>query len=435
MQVSVQSGEGLERRMTVGLEAEDVDAEVEKRLREFARSARMPGFRPGKVPIRILRQRYGVRVLQEVVGDLMKKSFPEALAQEELAPVGTPQIQPEIDESAKRYSYTAVFEVLPQLELSALNGKTIKRPVAEVTDEDLDAMLTRVREQSKSWKSVERPARTGDRLKVSFTATQGGEPFEGGTAEDLQVEIGAARMIPGFEDGLLGAQAGNERRLDLQFPDDYPAEHLKGKPVVFDVRIGEVAEPVVPDLDAELVKEFGLADGDLAGFRSDVRQNMERELRGRIDARVKNQAMNLLLEMNQFDLPNVLVAQQIEALKQQTRRNVGGGSFELADDMFRSQARRRVALGLIVAEVVKANGIEVDQERVREAVEDMASTYENPQEVIDYYYANKEHLSAVESVTLENQVVDWVLDQVRVVDEPSTFQELSAPGGLGGGPS
>lgn len=427
MQVSVESGEGLERRMTVGLEAEQIDAEVEKRLREFARSARLPGFRPGKVPVRILHQRYGEHMRHEVFGDLLKESYPEALAQQELQPAGAPQIEPEIDESAKRYSYTAVFEVLPEFELSALEGKTIKRPVAGVTDADLDKMLTRLREQHRTWRTVERPAGSGDRLKISFTGTLEGEPFEGGSAEDAFIELGSERMIPGFEDGLMGAQAGDERRLDLKFPDEYGAEHLKGKPVVFDVRVGEVAEQVLPELDADFAKAFGVADGDLDKLRQDVRKNMERELEERVQARIKNQAMDLLLDVNQIELPNVLIEQEIGTLKQQTRQQVGGGNFELPDDLFRDQASRRVALGLIIAEVVKANDIKVDPDKVREAVEEMASTYEHPQQVIDHYYANKEHLASVESLTLENQVVDWVLEQVTVEDEPTTFEELGTP--------
>ena len=413
--------------MKVGLEPERIDAEVEKRLRVFARSARMPGFRPGKVPVKILRQRYGGQVRQEVFGEMVQASFSEAVAKEALQPAGIPQIEPDIDESAKRYAYTAVFEVLPRFELGDLTGKTLKQPVAEVTDADLEAMLERLREQRKTWKTVDRPARLGDRLKVSFTGTMDGEPFEGGSAENIEIQLGLGRMIPGFEDGLIDTQAADERRLDLTFPDQYHVEHLKGKPVAFEVRVGEVAEPVIPELDADFAKSFGIADGDLDSFRLDVGQNMERELKERIHAKVKNQAMSLLLEVNQIDLPDVLVEKEIEALKQQTRHNAGGGEFELPDDLYRSQARRRVALGLIIAEVVKANDIRVDPDRVREAVEDMASTYEHPQQVIDHYYANKEHLASVESLTLENQVVDWVLDQVTVVDEPTTFDELSAP--------
>jgi len=427
MQVSVESGEGLERRMTVDLEPEKIDAEVQKRLRELARSVRLPGFRPGKVPVKILDRRFGGQVRQEVFGDLMKESYPEALAREALEPAGVPQIEPLIDADTKRYAYKAVFEVLPSFELSALEGKTIKRPVAEVTDGDLDTVLARLQEQRKTWETVERPAQSGDRLQISYEGTLEGEPFDGGSGEDKEIDLGSGRMISGFEDGLLGAQAGEERRLDLKFPDQYPAEHLRGKPVVFDVRVSKVSEPRLPELDADFAKAFGFEDGDLDAFRKDVRSNIERELKERIDARIKSQAMDLLLEANQIDLPNSLIEQEIATLKQQTRQRVGGGSFELPDDLFRDQARRRVALGLILAEVVKANEIKVDPERVREVVEDMASTYEDPQQVIDHYYAHKEHLAPIESLALEGQVVDWVVGQVTLVDEPTTFEELSAP--------
>jgi len=332
MQVSVESGEGLERRMTVGLPPEQVEAEVDKRLREFARSARLPGFRPGKVPVKILRQRYGAQVRREVFGELIQSSYGEALAQEALRPAGAPQIEPDIDASEQRYAYTAVFEVLPQFELAPLGGKTLKRPVAEVLDSDLEAMLMRLREQRKTWSPVERPAQAGDQLTISFRGTIDGEAFEGGSGEGTKLEIGSGRMIPGFEAGLEGAKAGDERTLDLRFPDQYHAEHLKGKPVVFEVRVSEVAGPVLPELDAEFAKAFGVEDGDLGRFRADVRQNMERELKQRIEAKIKNQAMDLLLEANQIDLPDVLVRQEIETLKDQARQKVGGWQFELQYD-------------------------------------------------------------------------------------------------------
>jgi len=427
MQVSVESGEGLERRMTVDLEPEQIDTAVDRRLREFARSARLPGFRPGKVPVKILRQRYGGQVRQEVFGELVQSSFAEAVVKEELRPAGPPRIEPDIDESAKRYAYTAVFEVLPQFELGDLQGKILKRPTASVSDADLDAMFTRLREQRKAWNPVERPAKTGDRLTISFAGTLDGEPFEGGSGEDAKIELGTGRMIPGFEDGLVGARAGDERRLDLQFPSEYHSERLKGKSVVFDVRVGEVAEPVLPDVDADFAKGFGVADGDLERFRAEVRENMGRELRERIRARIKSQAMDLLLEANQIDLPNVLVKEEIKTLKEQARRNVRGGKFELPDELFQEQARRRVALGLVISEVVKANEIKVDRVRVREVVEDMASTYEQPQDVIDYYYSDKGHLASVESLTLEDQVVDWVMENAHVEDVAATFEELTSP--------
>jgi len=426
MQVSVENGEGLERRMTVGLESERIDVEVEKRLREIARSSMMRGFRPGKVPLKVLRRCFGEQVLQAVFGELVKESFAEAVAKEDLLPAGAPQIEPDIDESAKRYTYTAVFEVFPQFELGALEGKTLKRPVAEVTDADLEGMLMRLREQNKTWRSVERPAQSGDRLSLSYNGILDGEPLDGGSARDAKIELGLGRMIPGFEDGLVGVHAGEERHLDLQFPEAYPAEQLRGRPVTFDVRVDEVAEPVIPELDADFAEALGIADGDLDRFRSDVRWNMERELKKRIDAKIKGQAMDLLVETNPIELPEVLVEEEIDALEQQARQTIQRGNLEFPDNLFRDQARRRVALGLILRKVVKANGIKVDPDRVREVVEDMASTYEHPQQFIDSYHANKDHRARVESLTLGSQVVDWVMGQVTVEDEPTTFDALTA---------
>ncbi len=413
--------------MTVDLEPERIDAEVDKRLREFSRSVRVPGFRPGKVPMKVLRQRYGGQMRREVFGELVQTSFSEAVAEEELRPAGPPRIEADMDESARRYAYTAVFEVLPRFELSPLEDKTIRQPVAEVTEADLDTMLTRLRRQQRTWSAVGRPAQVGDRLKISYSGTLDGEPFEGGSAEDIQIELGVGRMLPGFEEGLVGAQAGDERRLDLSFPDQYPSEHLKGKPVAFVVQVSEVAEPMLPELDADFVKGFGFPDGDLDKFRLDLRRNMERELKERIHARVKEQVMDLLLETNRIDIPESLIRKEIEVFKQRVRRDVGGGGFELPDNLFRDQAGRRVALGLIIGEIIKINGIEVDPERVREAVQDLASTYENPQQAVDYFYTDRDRVASMEALTLENQVVDWVLERIRVVDEPATFEGLSAP--------
>jgi trigger factor len=430
MQVSVESGEGLERRMTVGLEADQVEGEVDRRLRELVRTARLPGFRPGKVPVKVLRQRFGQQVRGEVLGELVQSTFAEAVGQKELRPAGAPSIDPDIDHAARRYAYTATFEVLPEFALGSLEGKVLKRPVAQVQESDVDALIERLRAQRKTFDEADRPAQEGDRVTMSFVGSIDGEPFEGGSAEHAQLELGSGRMIPGFEAGLIGARAGEERSLQLSFPEEYHAEHLKGKPVTFAVTVEAVAAPRLPEVDEAFARELGIEDGDLARFRADVRRNMERELKQRVEARIKRQAMDLLLEANPIDLPQVLIAQEIRTLKAQMQENLGGGrQLELPDGLFEEEARRRVALGLVIAEVVKANDIKVDPERVREVVEDMAATYENPQEVVEYYYSRREHLSSVETLTLENQVVDWVTAQVTVADEPHTFDELTKPAG------
>jgi trigger factor len=427
MQVSVETGEGLERRMRVDLPSERIQGEVDKRLQQLSRSARLPGFRPGKVPVKLLRQRYGDQVEAEVVGEMIQSTFPEAVSRESLRPAGQPRFEPDIDRAERRFAYTAVFEVLPELELASLEGQVVKRPVAEVTDGDLDTMLQSLREQRKTWQAAERPSQSGDRLVISFTGTMDGEPFDGGSGEGNQIVLGSGRMIPGFEDGLIGASAGETRTIDLTFPEDYQKESLAGRPARFEVKVDAVEAPVLPDLDADFARGFGIEDGDVDRLRADVRNNMDRELRQRIDARVKEQVMDLLISQNPIDIPTILVHQEIHSLKEQMRQNMGGSRMELPDSLFEDSARRRVALGLIIAEVVKRQGIKADPQRVRAAVEDLAATYEDPGEVMDYYYGSRDRLAPVESLVLEEQVVDWVLGHVSVEEEPATFAQITEP--------
>jgi len=431
MQVSVESGEGLERRMRVDLPLEQIRGEVDKRLQQLSRNARLPGFRPGKVPVKLLRQRYGEQVEGEVFSELVERTYPEAVAEQSLRPAGAPRIEPDIDHAGQRFAYTAVFEVLPELRLGSLEGQVVKRPVAEVTDADLERMLEGLRRQKRTWEPAGRAAQNGDTLVISFAGTIDGEPFEGGTASGTRIELGSGRMIPGFEDGLIGAGAGETRQLDLTFPEDYQEASVAGRAVRFEVTVDAVEAPVLPELDADFARGFGIEDGDLERFRSDVRGNMSRELRQRIDSRVKEQVMGLLISQNPIEIPTVLLAQEIRALKDQMRQNMGGSRMELPDSLFEDPARRRVALGLIIAEVVKVQGIKADPQRVKAAVDDLASTYENPQEVVDYYYGSRDRLAPVESLVLEEQVVDWVLGQVRVEEEPSSFAELTEPGKKG----
>lgn len=341
-----------------------------------------------------------------------------------------PTFNVDMDPQVGRFAYTATFEVLPEFDLGSLAGKQVKRPLVELLDADLEALIERLREQRKTFNELERPAMDGDRLKISFTGTLVGEqePFPGGTGTNFQLILGSGQMIPGFEAGLVGASAGEERVLELSFPEEYHAEHLKGKAVSFVVTVHAVAEPKLPEVDVDFAKAFGVEDGDLERFRQDVRANMSRELKQRVDARVKSQVMDLLLEANPIEIPRSLINQEIQTLKEQMRQNLRGNTkIELPDQLFEGNARRRVALGLVLAEVVKSNQLKADPDRVREAVEDMASTYENPQEVVDYYYSNKDHLASVEALALEGQVVDWVLTQVEVQDQPQTFQELMGP--------
>jgi len=425
MQVSVEAGEGLERRMRVDLPFDEVGAEVEKRLQQLARRAKLPGFRPGKVPMKVLRQRYHAELHQEVFGDMVQKTLYKAFEQESLMPAGMPHIEPDLDIDAGRMAYTAVFEVMPEITLASVSDKVVKRPVSELTDTDLDDMIQRLREQRKTWAAVERPAQAGDQLSIGFVGTIEGEAFEGGTTTGFKLELGSGRLIPGFEDGLIGAAVGETRTLDLTFPEGYQAEHLAGKPVRFEVTVESIAEPRLPEVDAEFVKNFGVEDGDVERFKADVRRNMERELKERLTARTKERVMDMLYEANPVDLPKALIQSEMRTMADQMRQALGGGQMQLPPEMFESGAKRRVALGLILGQIIRDNEIKADPERVRETVERMAASYEQPQEVLDYYYGDEERLSSVRALVMEEQVVDLMLEQVQVEDEPLTFAQLT----------
>jgi len=423
----METGEGLERRMHIDLPAERIQGEVDKRLQDIGRSARLPGFRPGKVPMKVLRQRYGQQVEREVFGDLVESTFGEAVSKHALRLAGMPQIEPKVDPDAKQFGFTATFEVLPQVELAPLAGQVVRRPVVDLTDADLEGLIERLRNQRKTWAPVERPAQAGDRVTLTYAGTLDGEPFTGGSASGTQLELGSGRMIPGFEDGVIGAAPGETRTLDLSFPADYQRADLAGRAVRFEVTLDAVSAAELPAVDAAFVRDFGVADGDVERFRADVRANMARELKQRVHGRIKESVMDCLMKVNTLDVPKVMVDQEIGELKRQMLQSLGSAKFELPDAPFADSARRRVALGLIVAEIIKQNGIKADPARIRAAVEDLASTYEDPQEVINHYYADRKHLAPVESLVLEEQVVDWVLGQVTVEDEPMDFAQLTDP--------
>lgn len=430
MQVSVETGEGLERRMKVDLPYDEIAVEVEKRLQKLGRNARLPGFRPGKVPLQLLKRRFGEAVHQEVFGELVESSFSEALQQQSLRPAGMPRIEPDIDIAGQHVGFTAIFEVLPELEVASLAGRVVKSPVAQITDEDLDAMIEHLRQQRKTWVAAERPAAVGDRLTVSFVGTLEGEPFEGGSGTDVQIELGSGRMIADFEEGLVGVSAGEQRVLDLVFPDPYQAEHLAGKAARFDVTVAAVEETRIPELDAAFITAFGIEDGDMARFREDVLANMQREMKQRLDQRRKEAVMDLLVAAHEVALPQALVQSEIQAMNAQMRETIGaqGQDLALPDGLFEEAARRRVALGLIVGEIIKQQRLRADPQRIRAAVEDSASTYEHPQMVIDYVYADPKRLASIESLVLEDQVVAWVLEQVQVEEETLSFSELTDSG-------
>jgi len=356
---------------------------------------------------------------------MVQKTLYKAFEQESLIPAGLPQIEPDLDIAAGRMAYTAIFEVMPEIRLASVQDRVIKRPVCELTDADLDDMIQRLRAQRKTWEPVDRPAQQGDQLSVSFVVKVDGEPFEGSAVTDFKLELGSGGLIPGFEEGLIGATPGETRTLDLTFPEDHQTKPLAGKPARFEVTIDSIAKPRLPELDAEFVKGFGIEDGDLERFRADVRRNMERELKERLIARTKERVMDMLYEANPIELPRVLVESEQRTLAKQMRQALGGGQMSLPPERLESDAKRRVALGLILGQIIRDNDIKVDPERVRETVEHIASSYEHPQEVIDYYYADEGRLGPIRALVIEDQVVDLILKQARVEDEPLTFAQLT----------
>ncbi len=428
MQVSVESGEGLVKRLLVNLPADKVNELVDAKLKEAARTVRMDGFRPGKVPMRVVKQRYGEQVKKDAYGELIQSSYYEAVTQENLKPVGDPSIELREDEADGGLAYTATFEVMPEIEVADLTALEIKRPVTEVVDADIDNMIEKLRQQRTEWTDVDRGAQNDDRVTLDFTGLMDGEAFEGGTASDIPLVLGSGTMIPGFEEGLLGAKAGDKPVLELKFPEDYRVENLAGKDVTFEVEVKAVAEPKLPELDEEFVKSMGVEDGTEESLRNEIRENMEREVRQKVKGRTKEQVMDALLAANEFTVPAAMISQEAAALKQQTQQEMAQSGQQSTVDLhvsvFEPQAERRVKLGLLVGEIMRKNEIEVDQARVDEAIAEQASTFENPQEIIDWYKENAQARASVENVVLEDQVVDMILDQAKVEEEQLSFDEL-----------
>lgn len=429
MQVSVEVLNGLERRVTIGVPAESIESEINKRLAQLARSQRLPGFRPGKLPMNVVNQRWGDSVRREVWGDTMQRSFYEAVMQEKLNPAGNPRIEPKTLEAGKDVEFVATFEVYPDFAVAGLDKIIVEKPIADVTDADVDTMLETLRKQRASWAVVERAANDGDQVTIDFVGTVDGAAFEGGSANGVKVVIGSNSMIPGFEEGLVGAKAGGSVELNVTFPDDYGNKDLAGKAAVFKVSVASVSEQKLPELDDAFVSLFGLSSGGVAALKVEVRKNMERELRQVIKNKIKAQVMDGLVKENSISLPTALVDQEIERLRQQANRELGMATRkkdlpELPASLFSDQAKRRVSLGLIVGEVIRGNKIEADGNRVRTAVEDIASAYETPSEVVNWYYSNKRELAQMEALVLEDQVVDFVLGKAQVTDKKVSFDEL-----------
>lgn len=425
MQVSVETGEGLQRRMTIAWPAEQIETELDKRLKDMARNVRLSGFRPGKVPLRLLRQRYQHQICHQIVSDLIPDALSQAMTDQGLSLAGSPHIEAEISPADRKYGVTASFEVLPELDLKDLSGQVIKRPVVEVTDADVELVIQQLREQRKSWQPVERSAQAGDQLVVDHVGEIDGEPLDEASGVDVELVLGSGRLLPGFEDGLTGAVAGEQRTIDATFPDNTQVAAARGRVVRFTVTVKSINEGVLPEVDEALIREFGVTEGTRERLDQILRDNLERERQQRIRARLKGQVLQALLNLHSFPIPDALVKKEVEALKAKAHEGLGGhAKVELPDRLFADNARRRVAIGLIVSEIVARHHIQVDTDLVLARIEELAASYESPQEVIKHYFGDKARLAGVQSMVLEEQVVDWLLQGATVEDETMTLTEL-----------
>jgi trigger factor len=431
MQVSIESSTGLERQLKIGVPADKIDQEVTDRLQKATKTVSIKGFRKGKVPLRVVKQHYGKGVRQEVIGEIVNSSFYEAIQKEELRPVGQPRIDDLKDAEGQDLEYLAIFEVYPEVKLADLGKVKVSRPVADVTPEDVEKMISVLRDQQASFTVAEKAAEDGDQVNIDFVGTHKKEEFAGGSAEGQDLVLGSNSMIPGFEDGLIGVSAGDETVLKLKFPKDYHSEELKGKAVQFAVKVHSVSEKQMPEMDDDFFRLYGVEAGGEEKFREDIEANMERELRNAIRTKVKNRVMDQLFSLNKVDVPAALISNEITQLKQQMVQQFGGGQqidlSMLPDDMFKEKAERRAALGVIVSEVVKVEELTPDADQVRARVDEIASTYEQPQEVVDYYYSKPELLSSVEAVVLEDQVTELVLSKAKVKEEAQPYDEVVKP--------
>lgn len=433
MQVSVEKSSELERRVVVEVPEDRIADQVKDRLEELRKTVRLDGFRQGRAPFSVVRQRFGKRVREEIVGEVLQSSFSDALQKESLRPAGQPVIDPVAADPGAGLTYTATFEVFPEITIKPLSELEIVRAECDIGDADIDQMIERLRAQNREWVAVERASAEGDQLEISFEGRIDGEVFEGGTGEDINLELGSGMMIDGFEAGLTGVTAGEAVNMDLKFPDDYRNEALAGKPVTFDVTVKKVSEAVLPELDEAFLEKFGVRGGDMAAFREEVRSNMGKERDHALRQRLVGEVTSKLAEANTFEVPRSLVDSEAERLRQQLARDLlmrginpddAPGGFE---ESVRNQAGNRVKLGLLMAEIIKDGDISANPDQVRERIEQMASSYEDAAAVVKWYYDNPEQLQQVEGQVLEDAAVNWVVDQARVTTESVTFDALMNP--------
>jgi trigger factor len=430
MQVSVTTTKGLERRLEVAVPGERVAGEVDARLKRIARTARINGFRPGKVPYAVVRQQYGTQVHAETVNDLMQSSFAEAVSQQKLRPAGGPRIEPIAVAPGTELRYAAIFEILPEVMLHPLEGIAVERPTAQVGEQDIDAMLESMRSQRPVFSEVERAAQDGDRVALDFEGRVDGLVFPGGKGEGMSVTIGAHRVLPEIEQALVGMSVGEAKTIPAHFPEDYGAASVAGKSAEFDLKLTKIEERSLPAIDEAFVRAFGVQEGGVPELRAEVRKSMERELAEASRSRVREQLFDALYRDNPLEVPQSMLEAQIRELQAQAMRRMGTQDPARAPprDSLEAGARRRVALGLLIGEIARQQSLKVDRERVEQKLEAISASYPDPQQARRQYLASREAMEQLESAALEDQALDWALTQVKVVDKSSTFRELTGFG-------
>jgi trigger factor len=428
MQVSVETTQGLQRRMTVQVPAERIDKEVDSRLRSLGGRVRLDGFRPGKVPFKVLQKRYGDQVRSEVLGEVLQATYSEAVSNENLRPAGVPQIEPKQMDAGQDLEYVATFEVLPEFEVQGAEGVALRQPTAEVGDADIDEVLENLRKQQTAYKEVKRAAKPGDQVLVDFTGEIDGEPFAGNEGKDIAVTIGSGQMPPEFEEALKGVKTGDTKDIEYTFPPQFPDKDVAEKTAVFHTTVKSVQAPELPDVDDEFAAKIGIKEGGAAALRDRIKENLERQRDQAVRAQLKRQVMDRLVEANPIELPQALVDGEIEQLRNQAKARMQQSGVEGEPDLpnaaFEDEARRRVTLGLLINEIVRRNDIKLDQARLRQMLEEIASGYDQPQEVLRYYAQNRKLMEGIEVAALEDQVVDWVVERAKLEHKQTTFKAL-----------
>ncbi|MCW9717613.1 trigger factor [Avibacterium sp. 21-599] len=430
MSFNIETTQGLERRVAITVPAETVDQAVREELKRVAKNARVDGFRKGKVPPHIIEKRFGASVRQDVLGDLLQKHFFNVLVDSKVNLAGRPSFNVEQFEAGKDLVFTATFEVYPEVELKGLEQIKVEKPVVEISEADIDKMVDVLRKQQATWEETQEPAKADDRVTIDFVGTVDGEEFEGGKATDFVLAMGQGRMIPGFEEGIIGHKAGEQFDIDVTFPEEYHAENLKGKAAKFAITLKKVEVMVLPELTDEFVAKFGPNTKTVADLRTEIAKNMQRELKNALTARVKNQVIEGLIEQNPIDVPAAAVEQEIEVLRQQAAQRFGGNQQQAAQlprELFEEQAKRRVQVGLLLSEVIASNELKADEARADAMIQDIASAYEQPSEVVEYYKNNKELMNNIRNVVLEDQAIDAVLAKAQVTEKPASFDEVMNP--------